>query len=83
MRSPKGYQVLPFHDIHSSEIHIKMLIWIWFSQWEGTDRVKRILAGIVAALFLAFGSSGAKNCSSRFFAAARVRAKPGIPAGGR
>jgi hypothetical protein len=32
---PKGYQVLPFTDIHSSKIHIKMLIWIWFSQGKG------------------------------------------------
>jgi hypothetical protein len=27
--SHKGYQVLSCADIHSSKIHIKMLIWFW------------------------------------------------------
>ena len=50
---------------------------------EGTDRVKRIFAGMVAALFLALGAAAQKSRSARFLAAARIRAKPGIPAGGR
>jgi len=33
--SRKGYQVLPAHDIQSSEIHIKMLIWFWLLQGKG------------------------------------------------
>lgn len=31
----KGYQVLPSHDIHSPDIHIKMLIWFSHSQGKG------------------------------------------------
>ncbi len=35
MGGPKGYLVLPGNDIHSSGMHIKMLIWMWLSQKKG------------------------------------------------
>ena len=33
--APRVIKSCPLADIHSSEIHIKMLIWIWLSQGKG------------------------------------------------